>query len=118
MDIRRLTDSFRYAINGLYVLFSGQPNARIHLLAAAFATTAGWYFQISANEWIAIVLCIGMVISMEAMNTALEQLTNLVSPEVHPLAGRAKDLAAGAVLFAALTAVVVAGIIFLPKIFT
>jgi len=118
MDFRRFLNSFRYAFQGLRLLFAGQPNARVHLLAAATAAAAGGYYRISANEWVAVVLCIGLVISMEAMNTALEHLTDRVSPEFHPLAGKAKDLAAAAVLIAAFVAVVVGGIIFIPKIFT
>jgi diacylglycerol kinase len=108
--------SFRYAFNGMYDLFRSQPNARIHLLAAALAVASGIYFQISRQEWLAVVVCIALVISLEAMNTALEYLTDLISPGHHPLAGKAKDAAAAAVLVAALGAVAVAAIIFLPKL--
>jgi len=67
-------------------------------------------------EWIVVVLCVAVVLSLEAMNTAIEHLTDLVSPGFHPLAGKTKDVAAAAVLLAAMGAVVVGLLIFLPKI--
>ncbi len=75
------------------------------------------WLSISTQEWLILVLTFGMVLMAEAFNTALEFLTDLVSPEPHPLAGKAKDVAAGAVLITAVMAVVVGMIIFLPKIF-
>ena len=107
--------SFRYAFQGLADLFRTQPNARIHLAAAALVVAVGAYTGLSRLEWLAIVLCIGLVIALEAVNTALEYLTDLVSPEHHPLAGKAKDAAAAAVLVAALGAAVVGAVIFGPK---
>ncbi|MDX1913519.1 MAG: diacylglycerol kinase family protein [Saprospiraceae bacterium] len=116
MGLQKRLASFRYAFKGLYDLFRTQPNARIHLLAAAVAIIAASYFRISTLEWVALLLCIGAVISLEAVNTALEYLTDLVSPGRHPLAGKAKDVAAAAVLVAAMTSVVVALLIFFPRI--
>ena len=109
-------DSFRYAFKGLADLFRHEPNARVHAVAGVCALSAGFYFQISRPEWTIIVLSIAIVLSLEAANTALERLTDLVSPEHHPLAGRAKDVAAAAVLIAATGAAIVGAIIFLPKI--
>jgi diacylglycerol kinase len=97
-------------------MLSSQPNARIHLAAAMVAILAGFFFRISSLEWVAIVLCIALVFALEAVNTALEFLTDLVSPDFHPLAGKAKDVAAAAVLVAALGAAAAGLIIFLPKI--
>jgi len=116
MSLKKRVSSFRYAINGLVDLFQTQPNARIHLVAAGLAVFAGFYFQIGWTEWMAITFCISMVLSLEAMNTAIEHLTDLVSPEFHPLAGKAKDVAAASVLLATIGAVVVGGIVFLPRI--
>ena len=116
MSIRRRLDSFRYAFQGLADLIRTQPNARIHLAAAAAVAAAGVYFGLSRLEWALVALCIVAVFSLEAVNTALEYLTDLVSPQRHPLAGKAKDVAAAAVLVAAIGAVVVALLIFLPKI--
>ena len=108
--------SFKYAFNGIAVLFKSQPNARIHLGLTLAVICAGWYFRISVQEWILLVLTIGSVLVAEGFNTALEFLTDLVSPEYHELAGKTKDVAAGAVLIAALAAVGVGLLIFGPKI--
>lgn len=117
MLIKRL-NSFRYALAGIADLLGSQPNARIHLLATALVIAAGLYFGLSKNEWCLVVLAIASVFAAEAFNTALEHLTDLVSPDYHPLAGKAKDVAAGAVLFAAIGAAVVGVLVFLPKIMT
>jgi diacylglycerol kinase len=116
MNLRRRADSFRFAFQGLADLLRSQPNARIHLGIALLALGAGFYFGLSRLEWVAIVLCITIVFALEAANTALEYLTDLVSPQYHPLAGKAKDAAAAAVLLAAAGAVAVGGIIFGPKV--
>ncbi len=79
-------------------------------------SSIGAFLSLSAIEWCLVLLCMVMVIGMEAMNTALEYLTDLVSPEHHPLAGKAKDVAAAAVLICAIGAVIVAAIIFVPKL--
>lgn len=117
MSLRRRIQSFQYAFRGLYDLFQTQINARIHLAAIAVVLWAGWHWAISPLEWAALVLCFIAVVSLEAINTALEYLTDLVSPQHHPLAGKAKDVAAAAVLWAAIGSVAVAGLIFIPKIF-
>ena len=116
MSFRRRANSFRYAFQGLADLLRNQPNARIHLAVAVAVIVAGFFFRISRSEWLAVVFCIVLVFAFEAMNTALEYLTDLVSPEFHPLAGKAKDAAAAAVLISAAGAVAVGLIIFLPKI--
>lgn len=116
MSFKKRIASFRYAFQGLKDLFISQPNARIHLMASIAVILAGIFFQISATEWMVVSLCIILVLSLEATNTAIEYLTDLVSPGQHPLAGKTKDVAAAAVLLAAIGSVVIAGIIFLPKI--
>lgn len=108
--------AFRYAFRGLVDLFRTQSNARFHVGAALAAVSAGYWLDISRLEWVAAVLCIAVVLALEAVNTALEYLTDLVSPDYHPLAGKAKDVAAGAVLVAAIGAAVVGCLIFLPKL--
>lgn len=109
-------ESFRYAFRGLVSLFRSQPNARIHLAVLAAVLAAGFLFEISRLEWLAVVVCAALVLSLEAVNTAVEHLTDLVSPGFHPLAGKAKDVAAAAVLVAALGSVVVGLLVFLPKV--
>lgn len=116
MSLQKRSASFRYAIHGLTNMFKSEPNARIHAIAATMVVLAGFFFQISRMEWIAVVLCIALVLSLEALNTAIEHLTDLVSPEVNPLAGKAKDVAAAAVLLGAIGSILVAALIFLPKI--
>jgi len=112
---RRLA-SFRYAWRGIVVLFLSQPNARIHLAATLLVIAGGWYFQLSQGEWIAIVLAISGVLAAEAGNTAIEFIVDLVSPMHHDLAGKAKDVAAAAVLLMAIGAAIVGILIFSPKI--
>lgn len=108
--------SFRYAFTGIALLIKTQANARFHLLAAVGVIVAAWYFEVSASEWAILALTIGTVLAAEGFNTALEYLTDLVSPDYHELAGKTKDLAAGAVLIAAFAAIAVAACIFGPKI--
>ncbi len=115
--IHRRLLSFKYAGQGIRTLFSTQPNARIHLIIMILVIAAGIRLNISRMEWLALVLTFGLVLAAEGFNTALEYLTDLVSPDHHPLAGKTKDVAAGAVLIAAITAVSVGLLIFWPKIF-
>lgn len=106
--------SFGFAFKGLVTLIRTQPNARIHVLATVAVVIAGCYFPLQASEWLWLIGAMAGVWITEALNTALEFLTDLVSPDYHPLAGHAKDVAAAAVLLAAITAVVVGLIIFVP----
>jgi len=108
--------SFKYAFKGIRAMFISEPNARIHLLAMVVVIVAGLYFAITPGQWIAVILCIGFVFSAEAFNTAVEALTDLIAPEKHPLAGRAKDVAAAAVLISAITAIIVGMFVFLPEL--
>ncbi len=114
--LRKRIDSFKYAFAGIADLFKTQPNARIHLVAAILAILLGCFFSISTTEWCFLVFAISTVISAEAFNTALEHITDLVSPDYHELAGRTKDVAAAGVLIAAMGTVGIACFIFLPKI--
>ena len=108
--------SFKYAFQGLGDMFKNEHNAWIHLFATACAVIAGILLRVSSEEWIALVFAIGVVLIAEAFNTAIEALADLVSPDYHRLVKRAKDLAAGGVLLAAIAAVIVGAIIFVPKI--
>ncbi len=108
--------SFSYAIKGIVTLFKEEPNALIHLFFTFVVLVAGWWFQITSTEWALVIICIATVLAAEAMNSAIEALTDLVSPEIHPLAGKTKDLAAGAVLLTSLGAIAIGLIIFLPKV--
>lgn len=108
--------SFKYAFTGLWDLFRTQPNAQIHLTLTILAIGLAIFLRISFLEWSILALTIAAVLAAEAFNTALEYLTDLVSPEYHPLAGKTKDVAAAGVLCTAFGAMFVAIFIFLPKI--
>ncbi|HXH19024.1 MAG TPA: diacylglycerol kinase family protein [Chitinophagales bacterium] len=99
--IKNFISSFVCAGRGVISLIVFDRNMRIHFLAAAAVIVLGIYFSITITEWCVAVICIAIVMTAEAINTAVEKLTDLVKPEYHPLAGRVKDMAAGAVLLAA-----------------
>ena len=108
--------SFRYAGRGLRELVASQPNARIHAAATLGAGLLALALGLSPLEWCALALAIGLVWLAEALNTALELLCDLASREPHPLVARAKDVAAGGVLAAALAAALVGLLLFAPKL--
>ena len=114
-ELMRLRSAFRYAWEGVAFLFRNEPNARIHLALAIIAAALAWWTGFSAIEWAILTVVIGVVLVAEAMNTAIEALTDLVSPERHPQAKIAKDVAAGAVSLAALMSVIVALFLFIPR---
>jgi diacylglycerol kinase len=114
--MKKRWQSILFACQGLLDGFRTQPNFRIQLIVALAVVVTGWGLSISRLEWLAIVLTIALVLSAEMLNTAIEYLTDLASPEVHPLAGKAKDAAAAAVLLTAAAAVLVGILIFLPKL--
>lgn len=105
--------SFGYAIRGILTLIGTQPHARLHLLAALLVVAAGWTVHLRRWEWVAILLCIGMVWMAEALNTAIEFLADEVTLERRERIGKAKDVAAGGVLITVLVSVAVAVLVFL-----
>ncbi|MEP6671883.1 MAG: diacylglycerol kinase family protein [Chthoniobacter sp.] len=113
---RRICLSFVWAGRGVLVMIRTQSNAQIHAVAALGVVIAGFFFGISRGEWCAVVGAIGLVLTAEGINTAIEAVVDLASPERHPLAERAKDVAAGAVLLAALAALVIGLLIFGPHV--
>lgn len=108
--------SFGHAFRGLKVLLQTQHNARIHAVATLLVVAAGALFGISPMEWALVALAVAGVWAAEALNTAIEFLVDLASPELHPLAAKAKDVAAGAVLVAAIGSLVVAVVVFGPHV--
>ncbi len=108
--------SFVYAFHGLCFAIKSQHNLLIHLSMVFLVVVVGMFFTLSQNEWIVVTLSIGLVISTEIINTAIEELVDMIHPNKHPNAGRIKDLAAGAVLVSAIAAAVAGLIIFVPKI--
>lgn len=115
-SIKDRQKSFTHAFNGIRLLFKHEHNSWIHLLAVALITIAGFYFDIAAYEWIAVILCFGIVLMAEAFNSSIEALADKVTLEKDPQIKVTKDIAAGAVLLAAIMAIIVACIIFIPKI--
>jgi diacylglycerol kinase len=113
---RKRFNSFRFAIKGLKTMASTQPNFVIHLIAGFFAIAAAFYFRLSPTEWIALFIVITLVLLTEIINTAIEFVVDLVSPDFHPLAGKIKDISAAAVVLAVLLSLIAGAIIFLPKI--
>lgn len=105
------------AAKGIIALIKEEDNAKIHLFATVSVISLGLFLGLSTIEWCLIILCIAGVFSAEAMNTAVETLTDLVSPDYHALAGKTKDFAAAAVLIFSIGAAIIGFIIFLPKIF-
>lgn len=114
--LKKRIKSFGYAFKGIATLFSTQPNAWIHLTALIVVFAAGLFFKLNTTEWCLIALTSASVLAAEAMNTAIEFVVDLVSPQYHDLAGKAKDVAAAAVLLTAFGAIVVGFLIFFPKI--
>ncbi len=112
----RCLRSFGPAFAGLRHLVATQPNARVHLGFAVLAVGMGFWLRIPPGEWIAVLLCITLVLMAEALNTALEFLADAAHPERHPLVGRAKDCAAAAVLVCALASAVIGVILFGPRL--
>lgn len=111
-----LNKTFAAALNGIQHFFKTERNGKIQATVACFTLLAGFYLQLSSVEWILILLCIGLVIGLEMMNTALEHLCNHVHSDYHPTIKIIKDVAAGAVLFASMISVITGLIIFVPKI--
>ena len=108
--------SFKVAVSGAVFTLRTQPNTRIELFTIPVIALAGWWLAINRIEWIILGLTIALIFALEAMNTAVEAVVDLVSPDYHPLAKRAKDAAAGAMVFAVLGSLWVALLIFGPRI--
>jgi len=115
--MKKLILSFGFALKGIRYAFTTQQNFRIHTLAALVAVCAGYLLQLSTDEWQWVMLCIMLVLVAELLNTAIEALTDLVSPGYNKLAGHVKDISAAAVLITALFALVTGIIIFVPKLY-
>ncbi len=107
--------SFKYATIGAWMLLKNEASIQVQAVIAVVITIAGFYYNISSTEWLAQTLAIGLVMSIEGLNTAAEEIANFVHPNFHNKIGYIKDVAAGAVFFAAIAAIVVSCIIYFPK---
>ncbi|MBO8156051.1 MAG: diacylglycerol kinase family protein [Bacillaceae bacterium] len=115
-DPKKRGIGFSFALRGIYCVFQSEINFKIHVIASILVTILGFYFHLSAIEWLFVLFAIGIVLVSEILNTAIEQIVNYLFTEYHPTAGKIKDIAAGAVLAASIIAALIGFIIFIPKI--
>jgi diacylglycerol kinase len=114
--MKSLYRSFGFALNGAIQCFAHEMHFKIHTAFTIFVIASGFFFKISFTEWLVILICTGAVLAAELLNTAIEELCNIVHKDRHPGIKRIKDMAAAAVFITAVTAAVSGTIIFLPKI--
>src|SRR3990167_7838532 len=106
-SLAKRAQSFKHAFRGLRLFFVTTPNIFIHIFVSIAVVLAGFYFKVSLFEWLILILAMGLVFVAEAFNTAIEIDINLTSPTYHPYARDTKDVAAGAVLIASITATII-----------
>jgi diacylglycerol kinase (ATP) len=114
--MKRVLQSFGFARAGIVTLIQTQPNARVHIALGALAAWLAYVLGLSPLECAVLALTMGLVLVSEAINSAIETVVDLASPAIHPLARQAKDVAAGAVLLSAVTAMVVGLVLFGPRL--
>lgn len=114
----KLFKAFDYAFQGLFAFVKNDSNGKLECCFAIIAIATGFILHISSTEWIAVLLCIGIVISLEMINASIEKLCDMVEPAFHPAIKTIKDIAAGAVLLSAVVSLIIGLIIFVPKILT
>lgn len=116
LDKKRLTNSFKYAFEGILQAYIGEQNLKIHTVIAVLVIIFGFILKISYTEWLVCLVLIGLVLMAEFFNTSIEYLVDLVSPEIHPLAKATKDTASAGVLMMAIISAIIGLIIFIPKL--
>ncbi len=115
-SLKRLINSFGYAIKGIITVYKTEQNIVIHTIVAILVIGLGIFLKLEPLELCILILVIGLVIAFEIINTAIEYTIDLTMPNIHPIAKMAKDAASGAVFVMAITAIIIGLIIFLPKI--
>ena len=118
-DTTFLTGRFKsigFALKGAYKLITTEHSVMVQSSIGVTMIVAGFYFHISHEEWLIQTLAIGLVLGIEGLNTAVERIADFIHPEFHEKIGFIKDIAAGAVFFAAMTAIAIGAIIYIPKI--
>lgn len=113
---KRLINSFKYAFEGIITAFKSEQNLKVHILIMILVIILGIIFKISQIEWIICIILFGLVISLELVNTAIENTVDLVTMEKNPKAKIAKDVSAASVLIVAVTSAIIGLIIFIPKL--
>ncbi len=114
--LKKFINSFSYPIKGLKYAYRNEQNLAFDIGMSILVVIAGFLFKVSISEWALLALTIGIVLSLELINTAIEAVVDLVTEDYHPLAKVAKDTSAAAVFICAIASVIVGLIIFLPKI--
>ena len=109
--------SIGFAVKGAYKLITTEHSVMVQFSLMILMILAGFYFEISREEWMLQILAFGLVLAIEGLNTAVEKIADFIHPEFHNRIGFIKDIAAGAVLFAAFSAMAVGALIYVPKIF-
>lgn len=107
--------SFKYALKGMWLLITTEHSIMVQMAIGLVVMFIGWWYRISATEWILQILAIGIVLVAESLNTAVEKICDFIHPDHHKRIGFIKDIAAGAVSFAAISAIIIGLIIYLPK---
>jgi len=118
MHSRNTIEAFRFAFSGLWYTLRTQRNMRVHLFIAAVVAVVGLWLRLSADQWAVLALTSGLVLVTEMTNTVIEKLVDLVCPDYHPLAKIVKDVMAGAVVLAAIVAVIVGLLILGPPLWS
>lgn len=108
--------SLKFALLGAYKLITTEHSIMVQFSLGILVTIAGFYFEISKTEWLFQTAAIGLVLSIEGLNTAVEKIADFIHPGFHERIGFIKDIAAGAVFFAAMTALAIGAIIYIPII--
>lgn len=109
--------SIGYAFKGAVILVTTEASIQVQFCIGIIMTLVGFYFEISPTEWIIQIGTIGLIMALEGLNTAIEEVANFVHPEFNTKIGLIKDMAAGAVFIFAITAIIIGCIIYIPKIF-
>ena len=107
--------SFKYALKGMWLLITTEHSIMVQVAIGFIVMFFGWWYRISATEWILQILAIGIVLVAESLNTAIEKICDFIHPDHHKRIGFIKDISAGAVSFAAISAIIIGLIIYLPK---
>lgn len=107
--------SVGFAVKGAFKLITTEHSVMVQSSLAVIMIIAGFYFEISREEWMMQILAFGLVLSVEALNTAVEKIADFIHPEFHNKIGFIKDIAAGAVMFAAMAAIAIGLLIYVPK---
>jgi len=115
-SLKKRLKSFAFAFRGIAGAVRDEHNFRIHLVIAGVVIITGLWLDLSIAEWLFVVFAIGFVLTAELFNSAIERLTDMIQPDKNPKAGMIKDLAAGAVLIAAITAAIIGLFIFIPRL--